>query len=73
MVYEGFKDEMRPSREMNYNLFLEKIREKCPQAIYDERLMKRAEQIKLLGPQLNPESHIDLAVDILATAITSKK
>ncbi len=68
MEYEGFSDEMKPSREMNFNLFVSKIRQKCPAAAYDERLMKRTEQIKLLGPLLDPDSHIGLAADILATS-----
>ncbi len=68
MEYEGFSDEMKPSREMNFKLFLAKIRQKCPAAAYDERLMKRAEQIKLLGPLLDPDSHLGLAADILATS-----
>ena len=69
MEYEGFSDEMKPSREMNFSLFIAKIRQKCPAAVYDERLMKRTEQIKLLGSLLDPDSHIDLAADILATSL----
>lgn len=72
MEYEGFSDEMKHSREMNFNLFISKIRQKCPAAIYDERLMKRIEQVKLLGPLLDPDSHIDLAADILATSVATR-
>ena len=68
MAFEGLKDEIKPTREMNYKLFISKIRQSCPDAVYDDRLMKRSAQAKLLGPTLNPDSFIDLAVDILVTA-----
>jgi len=68
MTFEGFKDEIEFTREMNYKLFISKICQSCPDAVYEDRLMKRLEQAKLLGPTLNPDCYIDLAVDILITS-----
>jgi hypothetical protein len=65
MRYECFGEQMNPTREMNFNLFVSEIRQRCPAAVYDDRLLKRAEQVKLLGPLLDPDSYIDLAVDIM--------
>ncbi|PLX77992.1 MAG: hypothetical protein C0615_04295 [Desulfuromonas sp.] len=71
MSYEGFGGEMKPSREMNFNMFVTKIRESCPDAVFDERLAQRAGQVKLLGPTLNPDTYIDLAVDILVASFSN--
>jgi hypothetical protein len=39
---------------------------RCPAAVYDDRLLNRAGQTRLLGPLLTPEANLDLAVEILA-------
>jgi hypothetical protein len=57
---------MKPSGEMNFNYLVAELRQRCPSAFYDDRLLRRAEQVKLLGPLLNPDNHLDLAVEILA-------
>jgi len=72
MSYQGFANAMKPSREMNYTLFVSKMRHRSPAAVYDDRLMKRAEQVKLLGPMLDPDLYLDLAVDILATSVGTR-
>jgi hypothetical protein len=66
MVYSGLGQEMKPSGEMNFNYLVAELRQRCPSAFYDDRLLRRAEQVKLLGPLLNPDNHLDLAVEILA-------
>lgn len=66
MTYNGLGEEMRPSAELNFNTLVAKLRQRCPAAIYDERLLKRTEQTRLLGSLLNPDRYLDLAVEILA-------
>ncbi len=66
MVYDGFGAEMQPSQEMNFNFLVAELRRRCPIAVYDDRLIKRAGQAKLLGPTLNPDTNLGLAVEILA-------
>lgn len=73
MTYNGLGQQMRPSGEMNFNYLVSELRQRCPSAFYDERLLKRAAQVKLLGPMLNPDNHLDLAVEILATDFDAAK
>ncbi|MEJ2492229.1 MAG: hypothetical protein P8Y84_11530 [Desulfuromonadales bacterium] len=73
MTYEGFGDAMKPSREMNHNLFVNRVRQRCPEALYDDRLMRRAAQVQLLGPLLDPDRYLELAVDILLTTLVLRR
>jgi hypothetical protein len=66
MVYDGLGARMKPSREMNFNELVAELRRRSPAAGYDDRLINRATQAKLLGPLLSPETNLDLAVEILA-------
>jgi hypothetical protein len=66
MVYDGLGAKMNPSREMNFNALVAELRLRCPAAFYDDRLLNRAGQPRLLGPLLRPEANLDLAVEILA-------
>ena len=70
LLYDGLGEKMQPSKDMNFNSLVAEMRQRCPNASYDDRLLRRAEQVKLLGPTLSPDSHIDLAVDILASIAT---
>lgn len=45
------------------------VRRLAAQARYDDRLLQRAGQARMLGPALNPESHLDLACEILARTL----
>jgi len=71
MVYDGLGEQMKPSREMNFTFLVSELRRRCPIAAYDDRLLKRAGQVLLLGPLLKPEANLDLAVEILAGAAES--
>ncbi len=66
MVYGGLGTKMKPSREMNFIQLVTELRLRCPAAGYDERLLNRAGQARLLGPVLRPEANLDIAVEILA-------
>lgn len=69
MSYDGFGPAMKLSRELNFAYLLSELRRFCPGAAYDDRLLNRAGQVRLLGPSLNPETNLDLAADILARSL----
>jgi hypothetical protein len=66
MAYDGLGTAMKMSREMNFTYLMSELRRLASGAVYDERLLNRAGQVRLLGPALNPESFLYLAVEILS-------
>lgn len=69
LSYDGFGTAMLLSRDLNFVHLKNELQRLAPQAGYDERLLKRAGQIRLLGPALSPESSIDLACEILVQTL----
>ena len=69
MNYNGLGAAMRLTRDLNFAHLKNELRRLAPQAVYDERLLKRAALIRLLGPALSPESDLDLAFEILARSL----
>ncbi|GFE61197.1 hypothetical protein [Geobacter sp. AOG2] len=69
MSFDGFGDAMKLSRELNFTHLTGELRRLCPGAVYDDRLLNRAGQARLLGPGLNPETNLNLAVEILALGL----
>jgi hypothetical protein len=69
MSYDGFGAAMKMSRELNFNHLVSELRRLSPGAGYDDRLLNRAGQVRLLGPALNPETNLDLAAEILARTL----
>jgi hypothetical protein len=69
MTYDGLGAAMKFSRELNFAYLTGELRRLSPAAVYDERLLKLAMQAKLLGPALNPETNLALAVEILARSL----
>lgn len=67
--YDGLGAAMQLSRDLNFVHLRKELQRSAPQAIYDERLLKRANLIRLLGPTLSPEADLDLACEILARAL----
>jgi hypothetical protein len=68
MTYDGFGSAMKLSRELNFAYLISELCRFCPGAKYDDRLLNRVGQVRLLGPTLTPETNLDLAADILATS-----
>ncbi|MCJ7813571.1 hypothetical protein MUP95_09690 [bacterium] len=66
MTYDGLGAAMKISRELNFTYLISELHRLSPGAAYDDRLLKRIGQVRLLGPTLNPETNLDLAVEILA-------
>jgi len=69
MVYDGLGTAMKMSRELNFAYLTSELRRLCPAAGYDDRLLKRLGQVRLLGPAQNPETNLDLAFEILARSL----
>ena len=72
MNYDGLDDAMQLSRDLNFTHLKNELRRLAPQASYDDRLLKRAALVRLLGPALNPETDHDLAFEILARSLREK-
>jgi len=69
MAYDGLGSAMQLSRELNFAHLQNELRRLCPTAAFDDRLLNRLAQVRLLGPTLNPESNLDLAAEILARSL----
>lgn len=67
--YEGLGSAMQMSRDLNFVHLKNELRRLAPQAGYDDRLLKRAGVIRVLGSSLSPEADLDLAFEILARAL----
>jgi hypothetical protein len=69
MIYDGLGKGMQVSREGNFTYLIKELRRLSHHARYDERLRNRAGLVKLLGPTLDPETNLNLAVEILAQSL----
>ncbi|MCJ7547037.1 MAG: hypothetical protein MUP30_09505 [Deltaproteobacteria bacterium] len=72
MIYDGLGAAMQLTRELNFTYLIRELRRLSPGAAYDDRLRNRAGLVRLLGPALDPETNLDLAVEILARALRLK-
>lgn len=70
MSYDGFGPAMKLSRELNFSHLIAELRRLCPGALYDDRLLQRAGQVRVLGPVVDPEVNLDLAAAILARSLS---
>lgn len=69
MIYDGLGAAMKLTRELNFTYLISELRRLSPGAVYDDRLRNRAGLVRLLGPALDPETNLDLAVEILAQCL----
>jgi hypothetical protein len=65
-LWDGLGAALQPTRLANFTQLCTLLRARCPAAPYDDRLMRRAGQVQLLGPGFAPESSLDLALAVLA-------
>lgn len=63
--YAGLGAAMQLSRELNFTHLKTELSRRAPQALVDNRLLKRAGQVRLLGTSFDPDTHLDLAFEIL--------
>jgi hypothetical protein len=69
MTYDGFGAAMKMSQELNFTFLTSELRRLSPAAGYDDRLLNRVGQVRLLGPAQNPGTNLDLAAEILARSL----
>lgn len=72
MNYDGLGAAMQFTRDLNFAHLKKELRRLAPQAVYDDRLIKMAALVRLLGSTLKPEVDLDLAFEILARSLRAK-
>jgi hypothetical protein len=71
--YDGFGAEMKLSRKLNFSQLISQLRLHAPGAAFDDRLLNRSSQVRLLGPAQGRDSSLDLASEILAQCLLAGK
>jgi len=72
MSYDGFGAAMKLSQELNFSFLISELRRLAPRALYDDRLLNRLGQVRLLGPAQSPEANLDLAAEILGRCLADR-
>jgi hypothetical protein len=67
--YAGLGAAKQLTRELNFNRLKSELRGRAPHAVFDDRLLKRAGQVRLLGTSFDPDAYLDLAFEILARTL----
>ena len=70
--YNGLGDAIQLTRDLNFSYLKTELRRLAAKSRYDDRLLKRAGLVRLLGPALNPEADLDLAFEILSRSLKEK-
>ena len=72
-ILSGGLDSLGPAlqltRAANFAFVLAELRRRCPRAVYDDRLVSKAGQSRLLGSMFEPERHLDIAVSLLSRSL----
>ena len=69
LSYDGLGSAKQLTRDLNFTFLKTELRRLAPTAQYDNRLLKLAGMIRLLGPALSPETDLDLACEVLACSL----
>jgi hypothetical protein len=69
MNYDGFGAEMKLSRKLNFSHLISQLRLHASGAAFDDRLLNKISQVRLLGPAQGREASLDLAAEILAQSL----
>jgi hypothetical protein len=72
LMYDSLGPALKPFRAANFTYLIAELRRRCPDALYDERLLNRTAQAGLLGPSLNPEEHLIVATALLQKVLRKK-
>jgi len=70
--YGGLGSALQVSRSANFMGLLAMLRERAPQARFDDRLLKLVGQAQVLGNVLDPLRHIRLASALIAAAAAAQ-
>ncbi len=69
LLYDSLGPALRPTRAANFAFVLAELRRRCPGAAYDDRLLSKAGQARLLGPMFEPERHLEIAITLLSRSL----
>lgn len=69
LSYDGFGTEMKLSRNLNFAHLISQLRRHALGAAFDDRLLSRINQTRLLGSAQGREASLDLAAEILARSM----
>jgi hypothetical protein len=69
LLYDSLGPALQMTRTANFAFVLAELRRRCPGAVYDGRLVSKAEQSRLLGSMFEPERHLDIAVSLLSRSL----
>ncbi len=67
--YSSLGPDLQPSRTANFTALLAEIRSRSSQARFDDRLTTRAGQVQLLGPSLDVQRYIGVAIELLVRVL----
>jgi len=70
--YQALGAALKPSANANFQLLVDRLRERAPAARYDERLSDKPGRARVLGPTLSPERHLDVALTLLAKVLRAR-
>lgn len=73
MNYEGLGAEMKLSRKLNFSHIISELRLHASGAAFDDRLLNRVNQVRLLGPAQGREASLDLAAEILVRCLQARR
>jgi len=71
--YDGFGAEMKMSRILNFSHLVNQLRLHASGATFDDRLLNKLNQTRLLGSTLGPAATLDLAAVILSRFLLGKQ
>jgi hypothetical protein len=69
LQYDSLGPSLQPSRAANFAFLAAELKRRCAGAVYDDRLVNKAAQSRLLGPRFDPEKHLDTAITILSKSL----
>ena len=72
LIYDSLGSALKPSRAANFAYLSAELRQRQPDAVFDDRLLRRAEQAILLGPLLSPEESLEVAISLLAKILRQR-
>ena len=67
--YSSLGPALQPSRTANFTALLAEIRRRSPQARFDDRLTTMAAQVQLLGPSLDVQKYLGVAIKLLVSVL----
>lgn len=71
VLYDSLGPALQLTRTANFIHLLGQLRQRCPAALFDDRLLNKPGQSRLLGPLFTPEAHLDIAISVLARSLRS--